>query len=366
MKYACNLCNYKTNDRRLWYSHRNSQKHIKNITQLDNSTDKTMTKKSEDNPNLIRSKSLTMTAEKEHICEHCHELFTLKSNLSRHLKYCKKNKYNLLQDEYEKYKQEKELEIRINKDNLNLKHENDILKEKLKSSESEKLALQKQYETHIETLKNENKFQKQLIESAGGMIKKSMNTMSYLLLNYNEAPQLKALNDYSIISKNTNTLIENLIHYHKKGKFDKYLGDFLVQQYKKDDPKLQTLWSSDSERLNYFIRELINNNSQQNKDLKHSDVLLNKSKKELSWFIDKKGLKVKKNIIDPLLEYIYDIGVKYLNEKNKEIEHLDTENATKLVFNMQEIGQINHDIRNNTVSNNINKYIAPHFYLNKD
>lgn len=192
------------------------------------------------------------------------------------------------------------------------------------------------------------------------MIKKSMNTMSYLLLNYNEAPQLMSLPDYSIISKNADTLIDNLIHYHIKGKFDKYIGDFLVQHYKKDDPKLQSIWSSDIERLNYFVRELFNTQSKEH-DNKNPE-LLQKSTKTLNWLIDKKGIKVRKNIIDPLLDYIHDIGVKYLFEKNKGIENLDVKEATKLISKMQLIGEINCEIRNKTISNNINKYIALIFF----
>lgn len=360
MKYNCEHCNYSTDDKGNWSKHKKSQKHIKNSNK-DNKTTTINTATSQ--PHLTHTiintqrkleevkKNTESNKKKVYKCTYCENNFSRLDSLNRHLKCCseKKSKHGLLEMEYEKYKVEKENEIKIK-----------LLEEKLKSSE-DKL---KSYENHIETLKHENKFQKQLIESAGGMIKKSMNTMSYLLLNYNEAPQLMSLPDYSIISKNTDALIENLIHYHKKGKFDKYIGDFLVQQYKKDDPKLQAVWSSDIERLNYFVRELLNNPLQDKNDKNLESK--EKSKKSLSWLIDKKGIKVRRNIIDPLLDYIHDIGVKYLNEKNKEIDNLETDQATKLISKMQEIGEINCQIKNKTISNNINKYIAPHFFLNRE
>lgn len=145
MKYNCESCNYSTDDKGNWSKHKKSKKHFKNSYKEN----KTTTNNSDCNPKVFRLKSEGIKTKKEYICEHCDEIFSLRSNLSRHLKYCKQNKYNLLLNEYEKYKQTKEFEIKMNNDNMNLKCENDILKEKIKS-----------YENHIETLKNENKFPK--------------------------------------------------------------------------------------------------------------------------------------------------------------------------------------------------------------
>jgi hypothetical protein len=350
MKFNCTFCNYLTNDKSNWTKHIKSKKHNKNSNKIN----KTTTSPSATPPPHLGQTSIVLGIKskyneqnnknkniKVYKCTYCENDFSRLDNLNRHLKSCneKKSKHDLLEMEYKIYKTEKENEMKIK-----------LLEEKLKSCE-----------IHIETLKNENKFQRQLIESAGGMIKKSMNTMSYLLLNYNDAPQLKALNDYSIMSNNTNNLIDNLVYYHKNGKFDKYIGDFIVQQYKKDDPKLQSIWSSDIERLNYFIRELINNKPDPQKENS-----IEKTTKLLNWSIDKKGIRVMNNIIDPLLDYVHNIGVNYINQKNKEIENLDIEQATCLISKMKEIGEINYGIKNKTISNNINKYIAPYFYLNKD
>lgn len=287
-------------------------------------------------------KSLNDMVNKKYICDYCEQNFTQSCHLSRHSKICREKNLKLieLETEFEKYKQVNEFE----KYKKEMESEIILLKEKLRSVED-----------HNKTLKNENKFQKQIIESAGGMIKKSMNTMSYLLLNYNNAPQLQSLVDYSNLQKNNDLLIKDLIHYHRKGNLEKYIGDFIIKQYKKDDPKLQSLWSSDVERLNYFIRELIKNNPD-----------INDTSNKVYWINDKKGIKVKKCIIDPLLDYIHNIGSIYLNEKNAQISNLDTVNATRIVTDMQNIGEINCGIKNNTVAENINKYIAPHFYLNKE
>lgn len=85
------------------------------------------------------------------------------------------------------------------------------------------------------------------------MINKSMNTLSYLLLNYKDAPHIKKLQDYSILSKNIDNFIKSLTYYYDKNKLDKYIGDFFIRQYKREESELQSLWSSDTDRLNYFI-----------------------------------------------------------------------------------------------------------------
>ncbi|ARF09259.1 C2H2-type zinc finger [Catovirus CTV1] len=392
MKYICKCCNYSTENKGNYYKHNKSVKHITNsnkpcnLNGIPTATPPYSHQKPPIISNKVIPQKVNQSDDSKYKCTYCSSTFSRNDSLSRHLRRCKEreNKHNLLENEFEKYKiiKEKEIEFRNKEMDLHNK-ELDIIKkeENIKlRTELEKLRaelelmkqkehiyensienIKSQYENHIDTLKNENRFQKHLIESAGGMIKKSMNTMSYLLLNYNEAPKLAPLSNYSIISKDTETLINDLIHYNKKGNFEKYIGDFIIKQYKKDNPDLQSLWSSDIERLNYFVRELINN---KNSDLDNS--IQNDSKNaKINWTVDKKGIKVKKFIIDPLLDYIKTIGAKYLQEKNALINHLDTNEATELLMNMQEIGIINSGILNKSLSENINKYIAPYFYLNK-
>lgn len=306
--YKCEICNYETKFHGSWYNHKNSKKHM-NLIQQSN----------------INTKNIN---EKKII---------------------------------------KETTNKLKKD-----HEIKLLKEKLKSLENEKKCIEKQlestkeqYENHIETLKSENKFQKQLINSAGGMIQKSMNTMSYLLMNYNNAPKLTHLNDYSIMSKNIDYLIKELIHYKKKNILDKYIGDFIVKQYKKDEPELQSMWSSDTERLNYFIREFINNKSSVDEEDVQNNKKINDKSNKLQWIVDKKGVKMTKYIINPLLNYICDINTKYLLQKTKENEVVDLEKSKNNLEYMQIIASINSEIKNQILSKNINKYIAPQFYFDK-
>lgn len=351
MKYFCNLCNYETDNKSTWYKHKKTDKHNKliNLQKIidENENNKLNDYVNKQNQRDINNQidSLNQKNEIELLKEKLKSIETEKNII--------KNQLDKIIDQYE---------IRISETKNNYEKQFD----KVIDQYEERL---NETHHHIETLKFENNFQKQLINSAGGIIQRSMNTMSYLLLNYNNAPALTHLADYSIISKNTDSLIQDLIFYYKKNKLDKHIGDFIIQQYKKTNPELQSFWSSDVDRLNYFIRELINDTKPEPKlTNKTSETRINKKNNaaNIQWIVDKKGIKMTESIIDPLLKYIQEINSKYLQQKNEEINtRFNIQNDMKLLEDLQVVASINCDIKNKTLSKNINKYIAPHFYLEK-
>lgn len=368
MKYTCTSCNYSTDDQANFNKHKKSKKHNNNCNKVEKTTRKNslltperLSKDSEKLHSTICKMSLgneiniLNNNKYKYTCENCNISFTKSCNLSRHLKNCKLKNVNQMEKEYEIKIKEQEYQNKLK-----------LLEEKINSYEAEKTNLISKcniLESKCNILENENDFHKQLISAAGGMLQKSMNTMTYLLLNHNEAPQLRALPDYSIISKNSDTLVKDLIHYHNKGAFDKYIGDFIVRQYKKNDPDSQALWSSDTERLNYFIREFVKHKNNQESQCNLNLIGQNN---KLKWIIDKKGIKVNTYIIEPLLEYILNIGNNYINKINEKITTLDNNESWRLVKDMQAIGEISSSIKNKSLVKDINKYIAPHFFLNKE
>lgn len=214
MRYSCVTCNYETDDFGNWSRHKKSKRHVQKnnqsnkLTCTDSCLTPTRLQSDSDSAPYKNRQSLknikSNKVENKFECNYCGNNYSKSSNLSRHLKFCISKKHNLLENQFEIYKREKDIEIKEKDTECQLQ----IMKEKLKILEEKNKTL----ENHIDTLKSENNFQKQLISSAGGLIQKSMNTMSYLLLNYNKAPELLALNDYSVISKDTETLIKDLVH----------------------------------------------------------------------------------------------------------------------------------------------------------
>ena len=131
------------------------------------------------------------------------------------------------------------------------------------------------------------------------MCERSMSNMEFLIKNYNTAPVLKRLDDYTILEKEE-VMVRTLI-YHKKRKITyQYLGNIINTQYKKQNPEEQSNWNTDTVRLHYIIRSTVDN---------HSD-----------WIVDKKGNKMTQIIIEPLLEYVKNLSKKYVNMIGAQIQ----------------------------------------------
>ena len=382
-KYFCDMCDYKTNDRCSWYNHRNSKKHImrEKIRCLENSNkakveDLNIVKKQYENSNNNNDTNVTNhKTEQIELINKNHEIEILKEkmiamenekNMIKEQLIEAKKQIEMVNKEKEKRIDEakkqievvnREKEKRIDEAKKQIEMVNREKEKCIDEVNKEKEKRISEIKEHLETLKYENQFQKQIINSAGGMIKKSMNTLSYLLLNYKNAPHIKELPDYSIICKNISDLVKNLTYYHDKNTLDKYIGDFIIRHYKREEPELQSVWSSDTDRLNYFICELI---KEQKTGKKNTDL-----GSKTQWVLDKKGIKMSKYIIKPLLEYIHSMNSNYINQKNEEIIDNDT-NVDKILKEMQILASINADIKNNKLSTGINKYIAPHFYFDKN
>ena len=140
----------------------------------------------------------------------------------------------------------------------------------------------------------------------------------------------------------------SIISYnHTQCCLHQYLGDFIVKYYKKDDPKQQSVWSSDVSRLTYIIKELLDN-------------------KQSIWNHDYKGVKTKSYIINPLLQYIRKILNDYWVANIDNFKNLDVDYLNKLFTIFKSIHEIKKEIDSGKLADAIIKYIAPKFYMNKD
>lgn len=330
MKYICQECNYETDDKSNWAKHKKSNKHIQNSNKLVNNPQ--MIPKDPDKiPEIIKTKCLYCNIEFKQLC-----------HLSRHLKKCSLKITKDIENQSEKKISQYEIKTLREKINL-LEKQNRERINLLEKQNKEKIEL---LEKQNNLLIKENEYHKQLVISAGNMIQSSMSTLNHLILNYNNAPILEPLKDYSFLEEKSK-FIKNILYYSKQDKLSQYLGDFLVKQYKINDPAKRSGWNSDTNRLTYINRELVNNVP--------------------NWVVDKKGIKMTGLIIDPYLDYIKTILQEEIRSLHESIINRTTKETEQVLFDkMTNVSEVIKNINNKVISMDINKYLAPHFYFDKN
>ena len=197
----------------------------------------------------------------------------------------------------------------------------------------------------VKILTNELESYKSLVNGAGGIVEQTMSVISYLTKNYNNAPPLVKFENCAKIKDkdNVNDYIENLCYYHKNDLLIQHISQCIIAEYKTKDPSKQSLWSSDTSRITYIIKELIKDNTD-------------------NWLFDKKGIKVCNYIINPLLTYIREELSSYIRNIDINDRNVDLEKQTEILMIAN---AVIHSIDNNTLKHNILRVITPEFYCNK-
>lgn len=286
-KYSCEQCNYETSDKSNYNKHLQSVKHNK----------KQSTKQA-----ILKQTKVIKTYKNEGLTCSCGKQFSYASGLSRHKRIC--NGINI-SEAFEKLTTEiKELKQQINTQ-------------------------------HTQQLENPT----QVYNIA--IIK------NYILENYALAPPLTPLSDYSVIEHDHDDFGETLISIYNDGALTKYLSEFIIKYYKKANPEEQSIWNSDTSRLKYLIKSLIDKNKS-------------------FWYPDSRGVLTKETIIDPLLKYIRDYCFNYQDELELTRDNFDnyTDNVRdKMGKNHLTILKIMNEIDLGNLANEIIRYIAPYFHI---
>lgn len=338
-EYYCDLCKYETKSSSSWCIHKKTKKHLL----LQN------------NINLKNSEG-----QNDYVNENIHlkdKLINLENQSETIIQMLKKQIAELQEDK-------KKLEEDKNRQIDKLEKDKNMLMKKLEVQNEQFIK-----ELHLDKkelkdkLEIEQNYSKQVINNAGTIVGKSISTLQFITQNYNTAPILTQLPDYSNISENDQKLIDNLIYYQKKGTLHEYIGNYIIQNYKKDNPKNQSMWNTDTDRLNYVIRELFIKNVKKNDKIIIEEI--DESNETLEWVIDKKGNKVCKHIIEPILSYIKIKCTEFIN-KNNDYYNISIKDTSNNYKKLEILAEINTSIINNNLLKNINKYISSHFYLNKN
>jgi len=311
-------------------------------------------------------------------------------------------------------------------DNLNNKEliekENQTLKEKLKEMETE-------YKHKIEIMEKEKEKLEAVIkvyeEKGAKTINNTQNntinigSINYVKEHFKEAPPLEKITNFIINGIDTNDssqhdkFIEEVLYHNNNKILHEYLGDHIVSLYKKTDLSKQSFHTTDTSRLNYVIRifenDTVDINSEEDdfdefKDIDSEDDRyshlnwdtmtddqreyfkikieydkqldkMNKKKEEESqiikfnnstkkvWATDKNGYKICKLLIDPTIKQLVNILKKKI--KVKVTKKINIDNLNNELKYHQSISDILENIDTKKLKNDVNKYIAPKFNLEK-
>jgi hypothetical protein len=256
----------------------------------------------------------TATHINKFVCSNCGNNFTTKNALSRHINHrCVKNQV-----------------IKQNIDLVSdLKRQNEYL---LKRNAD---------------LTDDKEYLKTLVEGAGHIVldalattKSSINTLNYIAETFVNAPLLKPIQDYTVITNDNDDREAAIVlsERYKDGTLIKYLGELLVAQYKKQNPEEQSLWNSDCSRLSYIIRTVVGNKP--------------------SWIADKKGVQLKECVINPLLSHINNELVNFIYKPKK----IDKNNINIYPLCIDLV----KDIRSSIIGDDLLKFLAPHFQIKRE
>jgi hypothetical protein len=359
MSYYCELCKYTATSASGLSHHKNTKKHqltLAGVTikknNIDNKyTTSITTKISEVIPKLSEVTVHENIQKKQLICPICLTEFKHKSNLSRHKKLCQSKVNNT--------------NIKNNINNNTTSNDTIIteLKHKLELTEKEKEFEKKEKELYKKLEEQKSEFLNTFMNNANVLLNKandntkitaqamqnvSMSALKYANEKFKDAPILLPLENFNINDLDFNNLddrkqlVDTLMYNARQKSLDKLLGDHIVKNYKKSNPKQQSFHTTDCSRLNYIVKELFTN--------------VNK------WEVDKNGIKICSSIIKPLIEKCIELLLEHQVLLLEEMSKGDY----KKKESVQTVINIIMSIDKGSLENDINKYIAPFFNLIKN
>jgi hypothetical protein len=315
----------------LSFCYQNDNKNTLNSKQglLNDKNDKSCDEsKTQNNAILLTTKE--NDNKKRHKCI-CGKVFSHMSGLSRHRKVCdgiecEKDKYIIkLETQLE------EMKNRIEK----IEQSNNSTTSNNNSHNSTNITDSKIYSDN--TVNNK-------------IINKTINVFTYLNTYYNDAKPIKMLESDDITRILTNVelgkhLLEDVIVFQQsKYALNEFLGEFILKEFKKSDPKTQQFWITDITRLKFVVRQALNQN-------------------DAVWHPDKKGVCLTKHIITPILNEIFVMMTDYKELCDERMKEATPAQYEKIHNQSKNAVSVIYDINQKILHGRILTYIAPYFQL---
>ncbi len=265
--FTCIKCNYNTNRQYDWDKHLLTTKHIKNTKEI-------------------------------YVCNICNKNFNTKSAQYKHNKIClNKEKLNNNDNKFLDNNLESIPKNELIKHILKMNQEltitkNELEKEKLKNKYDKKeISRDKKEITRLNTLLTTST---KTTNKALDITDKTISAIKYANKHFTNAPELIPINNFNMLNydltddDDKKLLIETLLYHYRKNSVHKLFGDHIVSIYKKDNIDEQSMYTTDTSRLNYIIR-------------------ISKDEKPVKWYTDKNGVIISDVIIEKLINHYVEL-----------------------------------------------------------
>ena len=366
--YKCNTCNFGTYRLHDILRHEKSKKHLKNILYDKNldMMDKILYDVS-DNDDYISESSCDYSHKNQHAqinyseselktklyvatrgenkCEYCGHVFSCYQNLWRHKRNNCQN-----YDHKPKKIQKKKIKNKSNDDSVKLlMNELKEQREEMKEQKKEMIEMKEQNKKLLD-LATKNADVSMITAKSTN---KSMNMMSHAMKHWANAPPMKQLEGKDALklityeNKSKRPIEEVIIYQFNAGTLDRFLGNVLIKEFKKEDEVDQSLWTTDSSRLCFIIKQIVGNGEND------------------KWIADKSGIEITKLLIAPLTDKVSEMMTNY-SKKFFEIikENInDAKKAKDAMNEMHHADLVLLGIVQNNLRKEILKYIAPYFNI---
>lgn len=349
MSYNCIICNFKSERSYDLKVHERTVKHLKNMGLVDINKKQKSNEANENNNGVIKNNVKIMTNEINNVmytyssvkesksrqknlykiyrCDYCNKNFDYRQNLWTHRKTCK------CKDLVNENSQLKESMTKMAETVEEIKN--------MVKSNSHQIV---QHPISINLTNNDNSTNMNTMNMSNVykfVNKNYLNTHPLEMLPKSHAKKL-------LTAKTTDdhTVEEFLIYYYDKFLFDQFIGEIIKGEYKKEDPEIQQIWTTDVSRLSFVVRRVMQAN-------------------EEIWARDPKGVTLTKYIITPILAEVRTMMKKYNTYCYEQMKDssIDNDEVEKFGDAMMSCTKIIRDINNNVVHEPILKYVIPYFQI---
>ena len=299
--YICEKCNYYSERLCNFKKHLKSNKHIINVSQLELDVDP-------------ETKKTTI-----YCCKECNSHYISQKSLKRHMKVTHNQSESIQKLKEENLRLKNELEKEIN--------EKQDCKDLLKDA----MAIAKENSSTANT---------------------SMNMLKYANLHLCSGEPLEQLNYFNVSKvmkyKNPNNTeskneeyVKIAIHKFTHNIFHSFIGDMIVEYYKPKTKMDANLIATDTSRLSFIIMQNITKGKIEQKE----------------WINDKSGKKFTELVLNPVIDAVKQTLIEFIEfKKTKELNEANLCLMAKCV-------ELRRDIEVKKFTNQILKYVAPHFHF---